>query len=105
MSSTITYTPLGATGFYTVAQLNTLFTNLAAVINGKMDLDEYTADIVVVETADVAVGSVPVVVDIGENLLTDDVGFNLQPIINLDDGTNAQDAVTVGQVKRALGII
>lgn len=78
-SSTTTYTDSSEGQHYTIGQLNGFFSDVAAVINGKLDSEDEA------------------------QALTAAIAINLQTIINLAEGTDDTDAVTVGQVDAAFG--
>lgn len=77
-AATITFTPKNGDRFYTIAEINALFTAIAAVLNQK--LDQRTP----ASTADTYV--------------------NGQRIINLAPAEDPADVPTLGQLKQILGV-
>lgn len=74
MTSTITFTEKNVDALYSLSELNTLFNDIAEVINAKLDKDSAE--------------------------LTDNLEINLNPkIINMADATEDDDAITVGQAR------
>lgn len=105
MSATITFTPRNDGEFFTLAEINALFTALAAVINDKIDLDaEVAQDVVTDPSTDVLVGTAQVVVTKGAAPLFSDLGINFQQIINVVAGVHPGDSVQVLQALQLLGI-
>lgn len=106
MSATITYTPLTDTEKHSIDQLNALFTNLAAVINNKIDLDaDQLNDVYTNNTTQVLIGETPVVVSHPARL-TGNLSINVQQIINLkDDPSDPSSAVSVIDALHLLGIV
>lgn len=103
--ATISYTPIPENAHYTLAQINALFAALAVVINGKIDTaGESLTDPVTVEGIQVVVDDVPVVITSEDEGLTDFIAMNGKAVINLGEGVAANDAVTVEQARRILGV-
>lgn len=103
--ATISYTPIPENAHYTLAQINALFAALAVVINGKADTaGESLTDAVTVEGIPVVVDDVPVVVIADGLTLTDFIAMNNKTVINLGEGVEDDDAVTVEQARRILGV-
>ena len=103
--STISFTAINDGAFYTVSDLNTLFRVAANIINGKLDagLGQERQQVVVGEQR-VLVSTSPVILqDQLMARLYSDLSVNFQRIRNLKEGTDATDAITVGQARSILG--
>lgn len=74
MRTTITFEEKVDGEYFTLAELNTLFTQIATVVNAKLDIDAA--------------------------VLTDDAEFELSPLaINLKEAEDDDDAITVAQAR------
>lgn len=97
-----TATPKGNRAFYTIDDINSLFSAVADEINSKLGVDEL--DVVKVEAAEVFVGGQLVVVGGKDFTLTGTFGVNGKKIINMLRGVSPQDAITLAQAKEILGV-
>ena len=103
--ATINFTAINDGSFYTISDLNTLFRAAANVINGKLDAA------IGQERQQVVVGEQRVLVSVSPVILQDqavarlysDLSVNFKRIRNLKEGTDATDAITVGQARSILG--
>lgn len=79
MADTISFTAKADNAHYTLAEINDLFTAVAAVINAKLDLE------------------VPVLGD-------DNFNAGTASFINVGDGVDDDDAVTLAQFRTMAGL-
>lgn len=71
--STISFTPKASTAFFRVLEINTLFEAVATVLNAKLD--------------------------IGEPALDTSLNIGMQPIVNVGESIEDDDAATSGELQ------